>query len=214
MKLEELLGEELYSKVQEKIDAANDGQEDKLKHIRYADLSEGGYVAKGKYDDLETDLTGKTTELAKANELIEQLKKEAGKDTALQEKITTYESEIAQLKAENLQLKTDNALKFALSEAGAVDMDYLTFKAKERGAIELDDKGQIKGKVSLINSLKNEHPKMFEGENANRKVLEIGLPKGDTDKTVTKEQFSSMGYAERLQLKKDYPETYENLMKG
>lgn len=50
MKLEELLGEELYKQVKEKIDAANANESDKLKHIRYADLSEGEYVSKGKYD--------------------------------------------------------------------------------------------------------------------------------------------------------------------
>lgn len=53
MKLEELLGEELYAKVQEKLDAANAEEPDKLKHIRYADLSEGEYVGKGKHDALQ-----------------------------------------------------------------------------------------------------------------------------------------------------------------
>lgn len=49
MKLEELLGEELYAKVREKIDAKNANEPDKLKHVRYADLSEGGYLSKEKH---------------------------------------------------------------------------------------------------------------------------------------------------------------------
>lgn len=184
MKLEELLDEELYKQVQAKIDKANEGQEDKLKHIRYADLSEGGYVAKGKFDDLQNDLTGKTSELEKANGLIAELKKSTGKDVELQQKITEYEAEIEKLKAENLQLKTDTALKFALSEAGAVDVDYLMFKAKEKGEIKLDDDGKVKGVSDLISGLKTQLPSMFSGQSDNgdgRKVFENNLPTGDKD---------------------------------
>lgn len=213
MKLEELLDEELYRQVQAAIDKANEGQVDKLKHIRFADLSEGGYVAKGKYDDLQTDLTGKSSELEKANQLIEQLKSEAGKDTGLQEKITAYEAEIEQLKAENTRLKMENALKFALKEAGADDVDYLVFKAKEKGKIELDDNGKVKGVDDLIAALKTQHPSQFAaGDNGKgRKTIEQNnLPGSDGEKTITKEKFLQMGYSERLQFKKDNPEQYKS----
>ncbi len=214
MKLEELLGDELYKQVQEKIDAANEGQEDKLKHIRYADLSEGGYVSKDKYTSLETDLTGKTSELEKANGLIEEMKKSAGQDASLQQKIKEYETTIASLQKENETLKLENALKFALSEAGAIDVDYLIYKAKEKGEIKLNEEGKIEGINDLLSGLKTQLPNMFVGQqesNNGRKVLENNLPNGDGEKTVTKEQFKSMGYAERLQLKKDNPELFEQL---
>ena len=48
MKLEELLEKELYAQVKAAIDAANAKEPDKLKHIRYADLSEGNYISKEK----------------------------------------------------------------------------------------------------------------------------------------------------------------------
>ena len=101
--------------------------------IKLANLTEGGYVSKDKYTSLETDLSGKTSELEKANNLIEELKKSTGKDEGLQQKIINYETEIATLKQENAELKTENALKFALVAAGAVDVDYLMFKAKKKG---------------------------------------------------------------------------------
>ena len=47
MKLEDLLGKELYAQVQAKLDEVNAKEPDKLKHVRYADLSEGEYVGKG-----------------------------------------------------------------------------------------------------------------------------------------------------------------------
>ena len=217
MKLEELLKDapDALKAIQDAIAKANEGQEDKLKHIRFADLSEGGYVSKDKYSSLEADLTGKTTELEKANGLIEELKKGTGKDEALQQKITDYEAEIATLKAENTNLKTENALKFALVSAGAVDVDYLVFKAKEKGEIKLGDDGNIKGVDDLISGLKTQHPAMFgassDPRDGGRKVLENNLPDGDQNKTVTKDQFLKMGYNERMKLKEENPELFKQL---
>lgn len=219
MKLEELLKDvpDVLKAVNDALARVNAGQEDKLKHVRFADLSEGGYVSKDKYASLETDLSGKTTELEKANNLIEELKKSAGKDEETQQKITAYETEIADLKKENAELKTENALKFALVAAGAVDVDYLVFKAKEKGEIKLGDDGKIKGEDDLISGLKTQHPAMFEASNSNqqqsgnRKILENNLPGGDKDKTVTKEQFLKMGYNERMKLKEENPELFKQL---
>lgn len=217
MKLEELLKDapEILKAVNDAIAKVNEGETDKLKHVRFADLSEGGYVSKDKYTSLETDLSGKTSELEKANGLIEELKKSTGKDAALQQKITDYEAEIATLKAENTELKTENALKFALVAAGAVDVDYLVFKAKEKGEIKLGEDGKIKGEADLISGLKTQLPTMFGAsnnqQNGNRKVLENPLPGGDKDKTVTKEQFKAMGYNDRLKLKQENPELFKQL---
>lgn len=217
MKLEELLKEqpEALKAINDALEKVNAGQEDKLKHVRFADLSEGGYVSKDKYSSLETDLTGKTTELEKANKLIEELKKSAGKDEATQQKIATYETEIADLKKENADLKTENALKFALMAAGAVDVDYLVFKAKEKGEIKLGDDGKIRGEDDLITGLKTQHPAMFQVSNNNqqnnRKILENNLPNGDNDKTVTKEQFLKMGFNERMKLKEENPDLFKQL---
>ena len=217
MKLEELLKEkpEALKAINDALEKVNAGQEDKLKHVRFADLSEGGYVSKDKYSSLETDLAGKTTELTKANELIEELKMSAGKDEATQQKIATYETEIADLKKENAELKTENALKFALVAAGAVDVDYLVFKAKEKGEIKLTEDGKIKGEDDLITGLKTQHPAMFQVSNGNqqnnRKILENNLPNGDNDKTVTKEQFLKMGFNERMKLKEENPDLFKQL---
>lgn len=222
MKLEELLKDvpDVLKAVTDAIAKVNEGETDKLKHVRFADLSEGGYVSKDKYTSLETDLSGKTSELEKANNLIEELKKSTGKDEGLQQKITDYEAEIDKLKKENETLKTENALRFALAEAGAVDVDYLMFKAKEKGEIKLGEDGKIKGEADLISDLKTQLPAMFGASDnqqtkgdGNRKVLENNLPGGDKDKTVTKEQFRAMGYNDRLKLKQENPELFKQLNK-
>ena len=217
--LKEILGEELYKQFEEKINDYNGDEKNKEKLIKLVNLTEGGYVSKDKYTSLETDLTGKDAELTKANGLIEELKKSTGKDEGVQQKITDYETEIAALKAENETLKTENALKFALVAAGAVDVDYLVFKAKEKGEIKLGDDGKIKGEADLISGLKTQLPSMFgvsgsnnqQQNNGNRRILENNLPGGDNNKTVTKEQFLKMGYTDRLKLKQENPELFKQL---
>ena len=215
--LKEILGEELYKQFEQAVNAYNGNEANKDKQIKLANLTEGGYVSKDKYTSLETDLSGKTSELEKANGLIEELKKSTGKDEGLQQKITDYEAEIEKLKKEKETLKTDNALKFALAAAGAVDVDYLVFKAKEKGEIKLGDDGKIKGEAELISGLKTQLPSMFgtsnnqQQNNNNRKIIENNLPGGDDDKTVTKEQFRAMGYADRLKIKQENPELFKQL---
>lgn len=206
-----------YDELVQAINTYNGDEANKDKLIKLVNLTEGGYVSKDKYTSLETDLSGKASELEKANGLIEELKKATGKDEAAQRTISDYEKEIATLKAENKTLKTENALKFALASAGAVDVDYLVFKAKEKGEIKLDDDGKIKGEDDLISGLKTQHPAMFgtsnnqQQNNGNKKVLENNLPGGDKDKTVTKEQFRAMGYSDRLKLKQENPELFKQL---
>lgn len=205
-----------YDELVQAINAYNGDEKNKEKLIKLVNLTDGGYVSKDKYTSLETDLSGKTSELEKANGLIEELKKTTGKDEESQQKITAYETEITNLKKENEELKTENALKFALLSAGAVDVDYLVFKAKEKGEIKLGDDGKIKGEDDLISGLKTQHPAMFEAsnnqqQNGNRKVLENNLPGGDKDKTVTREQFLKMGYNERMKLKQENPELFKQL---
>ena len=196
-----------YDELVQAINAYNGDEKNKEKLIKMVNLTDGGYVSKDKYTNLETDLSGKTTELTKANNLIEELKKSAGKDEETQQKITAYETEIADLKKENAELKTENAL----------NVDYLVFKAKEKGEIKLGDDGKIKGEDDLISGLKTQHPTMFEASNGNqqqsgnRKILENNLPGGDKDKTVTKEQFLKMGYNERMKLKEENPELFKQL---
>ena len=67
-------------------------------------------------------------------------------------------------KQTRLTLKTESALV----AAGAVDVDYLVFKAKEKGEIKLGDDGKIKGEDDLISGLKTQHPTMFEASNGNQ----------------------------------------------
>ena len=154
MKLEELLGADLYAQVKAKLDEVNANEPDKLKHVRYADLSEGEYVGKGKYDSeiekLNNIISGKDKELTTANDLIVQLKKGTKGNEELQGKITTYETQVSDLQKQLAETKMKSAIKVALLSEKAVYVDYLTFKLneklKEKGeTLELDENDNIKG---------------------------------------------------------------------
>lgn len=223
MKLEELLGADLYAQVQAKLDEVNSKEPDKLKHVRYADLSEGEYVGKSKHDALQTKYDSQTKELTKANDLIEQLKKGTAGDEELQGKITAYEGQVADLQAELAETKLKAAVKVALLSANASDVDYVTYKLneslKKKGeTLELDENGNIKGWDARLEALKTAFPTMFEsgddddgGDGGYKPLGNNGLPKGNNTKTVTKEQFMKMTYEERLKLKKDNEKLYRQL---
>lgn len=217
--LKELLGEELYNQVAEKVNAHNGNEENKDKQIKLANLATGEYVGKGKYDALNELLTGKNTELETANGLIAELKKGTKGNEELQSKIAAYDTQVADLQAQLQETKLKSAIKVALLGEKAVDVDYLTFKLneklKEKGeALELDENDNIKGWDALKDGLKVQFPNMFESAGTGKyKVLgDNKLPEGDGDRnTVTKEAFEKMGYKSRVELRTNNPELYSQL---
>lgn len=204
MKLEDLLGKDLYAQVQAKIDEANAKEEDKLKHIRYADLSEGEYVGKGKHDaeidKLNGLLSGKDAELAQANSLIEELKKGTKGNEELQGKITSYTAQVAELQKQLEETKMKSAIKVALLADKAIDVDYLTFKLNEKlnaegKKLELDDNGNVKDWKTYSDGLHTSFPNMFESSSA-KKIDENKLPGSDDER---KSEPTSLADALRMQ---------------
>lgn len=128
-----------------------------------------------RYGKLKTDHEGVTKQLGEANTLIEELKKSNKGNEGLQQKITDYEGQVAQLQAELQQTKLDAAIKVELLSSKALDIDYLTFKLKEKGELELDENGKIKGWDDKIAALKTQFPTQFESAGG-KKYEEHKLP--------------------------------------
>lgn len=186
--LKEILGEELFNQFSEKVNAWNGNEANKEKLVKLANLSTGEYVSKLKFDDISQQLTGKQSELDTANGLIAELKKGTKGNEELQGKITTYETQVADLQAELAETKLKSAIKVALLSEKAVDVGYLTFKLneklKEKGeTLELDENDNIKGWDDRLKGLKTQFPNMFEsGEGGNGGYKPFGnggLPKGE-----------------------------------
>lgn len=176
--LKEILGEELYAQIVEKLNAYNGDEANKDKQIKLANLGSGEYVGKGKYDALQALLDGKTTELDTANGLIADLKKGTKGNEELQGKITTYEGQIQQLQEQLEKAKLDNAIQLALRDAKAVDPDYLAYKLHEKYSadeLKLDENGKIAGIDDKLAGLKTQFPTQFESA-GKKKVDPFRLP--------------------------------------
>lgn len=163
-----------------------------------------------RYGKLKGDFDNLTKQHGESTALIEQMKKDNAGNEAMQGKITEYEGKIATLEKELQQTRIDSALKVALLEAKVLDVDYLTFKIKEKGEVKLDENGKVKGIDETIASLKTQLPSQFSTE-TKKKIDEHRLPEGDPDNKhgVTKEQFDKMGYQERLRLFNENPDAYK-----
>lgn len=165
-----------------------------------------------RYKDLQDKHKNKEKEHQEAVALIEQLKKDNAGNEALQGKITQYESTVAELQAQLEAAKIDSALKVALLEAKVQDVDYLTFKIKEKGEIKLDDNGKIKGIDDTLAALKVQFPNQFEtAQSLQVNPQRLPANDGNISTGITAEQFGRMGYQSRLKLKQEQPEIYAQM---
>ncbi len=166
-----------------------------------------------RYGKLKTDHDGKVAELTEAQNLIAELKKSTKGNEGLQQKITDYESQVQQLQAELEQTKLESAIKVELLSSKALDVDYLTFKLKEKGELALDENGKIKGWDDKLAALKTQFPTQFESAGSKR-YEEHKLPDNqDGGASVSKEAFAKMGYQDRLKLYNENREAYAELTK-
>ena len=139
-----------------------------------------------RYGKLKTDYDTLNTQHGESTKLIEQLKKDAKNDEALQGKITAYETQVANLQKELDETRLESAIKVAFMNAKTDDVGYMAFKLKEGGALELDEDGNIKGIDEKISNLKTQFPTHFDSENnpGPREIDPKPLPEGDHNNDV------------------------------
>ena len=198
--LKEILGEELYAQIEEKINAHNGNEANKDKQIKIANLGGGEYVSKAKHDALQALFDGKSTELDTANGLIAELKKGTKGNEELQGKISTYETvTIPDLQKQLQETKINAAVKVALLAEKALDVPYLAYKLNEKlkaegKTLELDENENIKGWEGYLSDLKTQLPNQFE-KAGSPKVDPKPLPGG----TPRKDEPDSLADALRMQ---------------
>lgn len=166
-----------------------------------------------RYGNLKTKFDSLTAQHSESEKLIEQLKAGTKDNEALQTKITGYESQITDLQSQLEQQKLESAIKVALLDAHVADLDYMTFKLKEKGEIELDDNGNIKGIEDKLSGLKTQFPAMFTAPSESK---EIEVPKfnehNSADGGMTRAELLRKPYAERAQFARENPEAYDTIM--
>lgn len=166
-----------------------------------------------RYGKLKNENETKLKELDEANNLITELKKSNKGNEDLQNKIGGYETQVAQLQEELQKTKLDSAIKVALLSEKAMDVDYLTFKLKEKGELELDENEKIKGWNDKIAALKTQFPTQFENSGS-KKVEENKLDRPDENTGFSKADILKKPYSERIKIYNENPEAYNEIMKG
>lgn len=134
-----------------------------------------------RYGKLKTQHESTTQQLTEANTLIEELKKGTKGQEGLQQKVSDYEAQVAQLQQQLAKTQLDAEIRVQLLSAKALDVDYMTYKLKEKGELALDENGKIKGWDDKLAGLKTQFPQQFEASGA-KKIVGNRLPdKPDTN---------------------------------
>lgn len=163
--LKEILGEDLFNQVKTKVSSYNE-KADKDKRVSIANVNGDEYVTKAKYSQLETDLNNTKTSLSTAQTTIEDLKKSNGDNADLQQKVSNYETQIANLeatgKAEKVKMLKEIAIKDALYAEKAKHPELLISKF-DLSKIILDEKGEnvVSGIEEQMKSNKETYKDLF-----------------------------------------------------
>lgn len=181
MKLEELLGEELYAQAKAKLDAANEKIEDKKDYVRYVDLSEGNYVSKERYSGAVGEKEGLEGQITTLNKTIADLKKNNADNEGLQKTIADLQEDLKKQQKANETIIRTNALKEKLTSEGVLDPDYLIYKAGGLDKFTFDKENKPVGVSDVVKPYKEDstmvhlfkqdtkppyHPKSGEGGGA------------------------------------------------
>jgi len=143
-----------------------------------------------RYSKLKGDFDNQGKQLSEANTLIEQFKTGAKDNEKLQGQITAYETQVGELQEQLKQTQLESEIKVALLAAKVQDVDYMTYKLKEKGELELGEDGHIKGIDDKIAGLKTQFPAQFEsdsGKGDGKLIDEIKLQKGKEGKEEPKD---------------------------
>ena len=170
-----------------------------------------------RYGKLKTQHDAVVKERDEANALIETLQKSNKGNEGLQQQVNEYKTNMEKLQAELTKAKINAAASVGLLSAGCKpeDIDYIMFRLQAEGELELDEHDNIKGWEDKVAGAKTRFPAHFTSAGG-KQYEEHKLPDGDNGsfETITKEQFNKMGYNSRVELKKNNPEQYSQLMKG
>lgn len=190
MKTEELIGLGLTQE-----------QADKILAMNGKDINE----LKSKAEGLEATTTELNTQLAARNADIEELKKvdAKGLQTKLSELQDKYDNETKELTAKLQKQSLDSKIDFALTTAKAKNLTAVKALLKHE-EIKLDG-DKLLGFDDQLQSVIKDNPYLFGEAEKNP------APGAGASVVVTKDQFTKMGYSDRVKLKTEQPQIYETL---
>ncbi|MDD6040002.1 MAG: phage scaffolding protein [Clostridia bacterium] len=176
-----------------------------------------------RYGKLKQDHDGVSKQLTEANATIDALKKSTKGQEEAQQKIAEYEQQVTHLNQQLLDEKWRNRARIGLMQAGADDIDYVLYKLEEGMAKEgkerrLTEAEEIDGWADLLKTVQTQLPQRFangdDGDDGYHVLNPNRLRDNDnSDQSVTRERFASMGYEERMALKTKNEKLYQQMIR-
>lgn len=150
-----------------------------------------------RYNKLKTQHETQTKQLQEADTLIKTLEQSNKGNEELQQQVTAYKQRETELVAQLLETKIDAEVQIKLLAEGVKpdDIDYVMFKLKAKGELEMGEDGKIKGLEDKVAAMKTQLPAHFTNE-AKKNILEYKLP----DNTNSGGEAEPKNLAEALQL--------------
>ena len=199
-----------------KIECMTDDLATKIAEVSAEELK--GYIPKTRFDEVNEAKKNAEALVKERDKQLEDVKKSTGDNEELKKQIEQLQEDNKAAKqkyeADIRQMQIDNAVQAALKDAGAKNVTATMALLTGLDKAELAEDGTVKGLSEQIQSLqksesylfniKNEPPKASGATPANSGPVVPG--------TITKEQFSRMGYKEREELYNTNKELYDSLV--
>lgn len=154
--LKEILGDELFSKVKEKLG-------DKKVDI----VSDGNWIPKAKFDSLNEDLKEMKSQIGERDKQLKELGEKAGDNSELVKQIeelkAVNEKTISDYEAKIKEKEFNYALETALTNTKAKNVKALK-ALLDLESVKLDEKGQVIGLDEQIKNLKSTDAYLFNEE--------------------------------------------------
>lgn len=152
--LKPVLGDDLFSQVSEKLNAATG--------ITLANIADGSYIPKAKYDEERTKAKNLTTQVNTLTTQLNEAQQKASGIDALNDKITQLTNDVTERDNKLASLSTDYDIKDALRAAKARDVD-IVFGLLDRSKITSKD-GKLLGADEQIKAIRDSKAFLFEDE--------------------------------------------------
>lgn len=200
MDLKELLGEELFSQVEAKLDGK------KLM------VDDGNFIPKSRFNEVNEAKKDLLKQLKEKDEQFNEISKKYSENKDLANELETLRNEKAELIEKYENWKKEKEFNYALDSAlnSAKCKNTKALKALlDIDSIKYQD-GKLEGLESQLNALKESDSYLFDGT-VPANTGSIGNFGRSNPQVITKEQFNNMSYTEKVNLFNNNKELYDSL---
>lgn len=202
MDLKKLLGAELYEQVVSK-----------LGDHRLAIVSDGSWIPKQKFDDLNEERKQYKAQVDELNQQLGALQKQLKDNEGAAQTIEQLKQQIADKEAELAATRKQNAIKLRVLQAGPNDVADILPHIKADDVTIADD-GSIKGLDEQIKALQEAKPYLFKQQGPDGTGGSIGNPPKDKSGPTPKNPWSKEHFnlTEQGRILREDPERAKILM--